>query len=270
MILKSISAEGGVPAFSDPRKSLKNRFSYRSRPGRRQAHRAGTSLRGPAHALAHVWPGRHAHHAGQGDGQLRSPPAARARIAAVVLNGKINGAVGNYNAHLAAYRLGDRRPALRRSLRARLQSLHHPDRAARQPGGAVRRLCCSQHRAARPRSRRVGLHLARLLPAARPGGRSGLFDHAVQGQPDRLRKLRGQHRHRQRAAAPSEQQAAGLPLAARPVGSPPPAWRGASKARHRRRGWKASKAKGRHFTFPGLAPMLGVSARRTPAVRRHP
>ena len=42
---------------------------------------------------------------------------ARARIAAVELLGKINGAVGNYNAHLVAYpglRLGRLRQALRR------------------------------------------------------------------------------------------------------------------------------------------------------------
>ena len=47
---------------------------------------------------------RHAHHAGQGDGQLRDALAARTRrIADVRITGKINGAVGNYNAHLVAY-----------------------------------------------------------------------------------------------------------------------------------------------------------------------
>ncbi len=58
---------------------------------------------------------------------------ARARIAAVALTGKINGAVGNYNAHLAAYpalRLGGLRPPLRRELRTR-PSIPTPPRSSR-------------------------------------------------------------------------------------------------------------------------------------------
>ena len=48
--------------------------------------------------------------------------------------GKVNGAVGNYNAHLAAYPDVDWErfcAALRRGPRARVQPLHHADRAAR-------------------------------------------------------------------------------------------------------------------------------------------
>ena len=50
------------------------------------------------------------------------------------------------------------------------------------------------------------------------GGRGRLLDHAAQGQPDRLREFRRQPRRRQRAAAPPRGQAAGVALAARPVG----------------------------------------------------
>jgi adenylosuccinate lyase len=59
---------------------------------------------------------------------------ARARIAAVELLGKINGAVGNYNAHLSPtrLRLGRLCQAFRRIARPDVQPLHHPDRAARR------------------------------------------------------------------------------------------------------------------------------------------
>ena len=53
----------------------------------------------------------------------------------------------------------------------------------------------------RSRSRPVGLHLARLLPAEAERRRGRLVDDAAQGQSDRLRELRGQSRPRQRAAA---------------------------------------------------------------------
>ena len=65
---------------------------------------------------------------------------AQARIAAVEILGKINGAVGNYNAHLSAYPDVDWeefRQALRRSARTDLQPLHHPDRTARLHGRTV-------------------------------------------------------------------------------------------------------------------------------------
>ncbi len=48
--------------------------------------------------------------------------------------------------------------------------------------------------AARPRPRPLGLHLARLLPAEDEEGRGRLLHHAAQGEPDRLRELRGQPR----------------------------------------------------------------------------
>lgn len=101
------------------------------------------------------------------------------------LLGKINGAVGNYNAHLAAYprlRLGRLRQDVS-SNRSGLdfQPLHHPDRAARRDGRTVRRLCPHQQHPARPRPRRLGLHLARLLQAEGQGRRDRFLDHAAQG-----------------------------------------------------------------------------------------
>ncbi len=65
---------------------------------------------------------------------------AHACIAAVEILGKINGAVGNYNAHLSAYPDVDWEAfakALRRGARNRFQPLHHPDRTARLHGRTV-------------------------------------------------------------------------------------------------------------------------------------
>ena len=144
---------------------------------------------------------------------------ARGRLAAVSLLGKINGAVGNYNAHLAAYpecRLGKIRAPPGRKSRPRIQCLHHPDRAARRDRRTVRRLRAREHDLARPRPRPLGLHLARLLQAENQSRRSRLVDHAAQGQSDRLREFGRQSRRRQRVVAPHERETAGLALAARP------------------------------------------------------
>ncbi|MFN8565923.1 MAG: lyase family protein [Kouleothrix sp.] len=104
--------------------------------------------------------------------------AARARIAAVPLLAKMNGAVGNYNAHLAAYPDFDweafSRDVVEQRLRPELQRLHDPDRTARLHGRAVRRRCPRRHHPDRLGARRLGLHLAGLLQAA-PEGRRGRF-----------------------------------------------------------------------------------------------
>ncbi len=145
--------------------------------------------------------------------------AQRERVAAVLLLGKINGAVGNYNAHLAAYPEVDW-PILARSVVESLglgpQPLHHPDRAPRLHGGALQRRGPLQHGGDRPVPGCMGLHLPRLFQTAdgRRGGR--LVDHAPQGEPDRLRERRGQPRARQRHPRPPGREAADLPLAARP------------------------------------------------------
>ena len=60
----------------------------------------------------------------------------------VPLKGKINGAVGNYNAHVAAYPDVDWEQLAARVVdvaRARVQSVHDADRAARLHGGVLRR-----------------------------------------------------------------------------------------------------------------------------------
>jgi adenylosuccinate lyase len=54
--------------------------------------------------VAHPRPAGQPDHAGQGNRQRRGAAAARIkRIASVEILGKMNGAVGNYNAHLSAY-----------------------------------------------------------------------------------------------------------------------------------------------------------------------
>ena len=65
-----------------------------------------------------------------------------AAIERVPIKGKINGAVGNYNAHVAAYPDVDWERLAARVVdgpRPRVQSLHDADRAARLHGRAVRR-----------------------------------------------------------------------------------------------------------------------------------
>ena len=72
---------------------------------------------------------------------------ARARIADVVLLAKMNGAVGNYNAHVSAYPRGRLGRVLAQGRRGapgpEAQPVHDPDRAARLHGRAVRRASCA-------------------------------------------------------------------------------------------------------------------------------
>jgi len=65
-----------------------------------------------------------------------------ARIEACELRGKINGAVGNYNAHVLAYPDVDWELVARRFVESfgSIQFLHNADRAARLYGGALRRV----------------------------------------------------------------------------------------------------------------------------------
>jgi adenylosuccinate lyase len=80
------------------------------------------------------------------------------------LLGKINGAVGNYNAtsgRLSGGGLGRFRPALRhRGSGAGLESLHHPDRTARLHGGIFPHGAARQHRAAGFLPRRLWSYIA--------------------------------------------------------------------------------------------------------------
>ena len=144
---------------------------------------------------------------------------ARARLDKVEILAKWNGAVGNYNAHVAALPKVDW-PAVSRKLRRiagpHVERILHADRAARLDRRILRRARRHQHHPHRFRARHLGLHLARLPAPARGRRRSRLLDHAAQGQPDRFRECRRQPRHRQRAAAPLRRQTTHLALAARP------------------------------------------------------
>ena len=65
----------------------------------------------------------------------RGSSAQSRAFARVPIQGKMNGAVGNYNAHvdrLSGRRLGERRRAIRREPRPRVQPVHDADRAARR------------------------------------------------------------------------------------------------------------------------------------------
>ena len=85
---------------------------------------------------------------------------ARGRIAEVKLLAKMNGAVGNYNAHLAAWPGSTGRASPpgggRAAARPHLQPPHHPDRAARLDGRTVRRGDAHQHHPDRLVARRGG------------------------------------------------------------------------------------------------------------------
>ena len=149
-----------------------------------------------------------------------APAAARRRDRrACKLLGKINGAVGNYNAHMAAYPEIDWEKfarTFRRRPRSRVQSVHHPDRAAR---------CTSRNCSTRiARANTILIDLDRdiwgyvslgYFTQKTQSRRGRLVDDAAQGQPDRFREFGRQSRHRQRAAAPHEREAAGVALAAR-------------------------------------------------------
>ena len=134
-------------------------------------------------------------------GQTASPTTMGKEIANVVARlerqlkqmeqvqflGKINGAVGNYNAHLS--RLPRRRLAgERRSIcdlpRPQLEPLHHPDRTARLHGRAVRRPRPLQYYPYRFQPRCLGLYIPGVFQAENNRRGSGFLHHAAQGKPD--------------------------------------------------------------------------------------
>src|SRR5690606_21721484 len=105
--------------------------------------------------------------------------------------------------------------ALRDFARARVEPPHDADRVPRRHGGVLPCADAHQHRAHRLLPRRVGLHLAGILPPEGGEGRSRLLHHAAQGEPHRLRERRGEPGHRQRALGPPGREAPRVPLAAR-------------------------------------------------------
>ena len=125
--------------------------------------------------------------------------AQRERVAAVDLLGKINGAVGNYNAHLVAYPEVDW-PAFARGFVESLGLTWNPYTTQIEPHDYMAELFDATARfntiADRLLPRPLGLYLARLFQAADGGWRGRLLDHAAQGQSHRLRERRGQSRDR--------------------------------------------------------------------------
>ena len=100
--------------------------------------------------------------------------------------GKINGAVGNYNAHLAAYPELDWESLPAASLPRIWDwtgTLYHSDRAARLHGGIFPRGDAGQHRAVGLLPRSLELHRHWLFSPANRGWRNRFLDHAAQGQP---------------------------------------------------------------------------------------
>ena len=123
---------------------------------------------------------------------------------AVEVLGKFNGAVGCFNAHVAADPSHDWRAESRRLI-AGLGLAANEHTTQIEPHDWIAAYCDAlargEHDPRRPVPRRLGLRLARVLRAEGGRRRGRLVDHAAQGEPDRLRERRGQRRDRERDAA---------------------------------------------------------------------
>jgi adenylosuccinate lyase len=142
---------------------------------------------------------------------------ARARLAAVEMSGKANGATGNFNAHVAGAP-GVDWPGFSRRVVEGLGAAYNPLTIQIEPHDAL-----AEAFDAIARLNTVLVDFNRdvwgyisvgYFRQKGEGGRSRFFDHAAQGEPDRLRELRGQPGARQCAAAPPVGEAAGVALAA--------------------------------------------------------
>ena len=142
------------------------------------------------------------------------------RIAKVELLGKMNGAVGNYNAHLSAYPEFDWEAFSKEVVEQRLKLTFNPYTIQIEPHDYMAELFDAVARA-----NTILLDLDRdvwgyisvgYFKQKHEGRRNRFVDDAAQGQPDRLREFGRQSRPRERDAAPSRRQAAGFALAARP------------------------------------------------------
>ncbi len=140
-------------------------------------------------------------------------------IARIVVLGKINGAVGNYNAHFAALPDVDWRGfsrQIRRIARTASERPYDADRTARLDRGVLPRPHPCEHGIAGFVARHVGIYIALLLQAA-PRPRGGRFlDDAAQSESNRFRERRRESRHCECAARPLRRKIAGLALATRP------------------------------------------------------
>jgi adenylosuccinate lyase len=118
---------------------------------------------------------------------------------------KINGAVGNYNAHLSAYPDFDWEAFNRRFVES-LGLSFNPYTIQIEPHDYMAELFDAVARANTiliDSDRDVWGYISLGYFKQKAEGRRGrLLHHAAQGQPDRLRELRGQPRPRQRRAAP--------------------------------------------------------------------
>ena len=114
-------------------------------------------------------------------------------IERVAILGKMNGAVGNFNAHAAALPQVDW-PAFSARIRRIAGSSGEPpydsNRAARLDRRVLPRPDAREHGVVGFFARHVELHLDRLFQATADRRGSRLIDHAPQGQPHRFRKRR--------------------------------------------------------------------------------
>ncbi len=138
-------------------------------------------------------------------------------IARLEILGKMNGAVGNFNAHVAALPQVDWPEFSARFIRALgLEPNTHTTQI--EPHDWIAEYC---HALARANTVLIDfardmwtLYLARLLPAEAGGRGSRLLHHAAQGEPDRLRELRRQSRALECPAHALCRKAAGVSAAA--------------------------------------------------------
>ncbi len=140
-------------------------------------------------------------------------------FAGVPIRGKFNGAVGNFNAHVAAYPELDW-PGIARRFVESLGLAHSAYTTQIEPHDWIAEYCDALARTdsvlidlCRDLWGYVSLGYFRQKVVA---GRDRLIDDAAQGQPDRLRECRRQPRACQCAAALHVREAAGVALAARP------------------------------------------------------
>ena len=193
----------------------------RARPHHRVDDGAGARPGRSAHAQPHPRPDRQPDHAGQGSRQRGGAAAHRPRTdrrrATAGQDERRGGQLQRAPGGLPRCRLGGFQPQRGRAAAgSELQPVHHPDRAARLHGRAVRCHHAQQHHPHRLVARRVELHQPGLFQAAVERWRDRQQHHAAQGQPDRLRERRGQLRSGQCAAHAPEPEAADQPHAARP------------------------------------------------------
>ena len=174
----------------------------------REARRAGARARRSADAVAHARPAGHTDHAGQGDGQLRRAPAACARAHRGRAHHRQDQRRGR-QLQRAPGRLSrtstGRRFARRFVEGSGWSSIRTPRRSSRTTASAeLFDAYAAANTVLLDLDRDMWGYISLGYFKQRAEGRRGrLLHHAAQGEPDRLRELRRQPRHRQRAAASS-------------------------------------------------------------------